>query len=102
MYCGNCASEIKDYAKYCPNCGNIAKPEPSPNNYVQNGHNSSPSGFSVASLIFGIIAIQILAFIFGGIAISKAKQTGQPTGLAKAGIILGIVWTIIAVCLYFL
>ena len=112
MFCGNCGNSIVDDAKFCSKCGNLVKVEPynegshfSNNsvsrNYVQNvqqnAYSSSPSGFSIAALVFGIIGLQILAYIFGGIAISKAKQTGQPTGMAIAGIVLGVIWTIIII-----
>ena len=53
------------------------------------------NGFAIASLIFGIIGGVLLGFIFGFIALSQTKRTGQNgRGLALAGVILSSMWTI--------
>ena len=53
------------------------------------------NGFAIASLIFGIIGGALLGFIFGFIALSQTKRTGQGgRGLAIAGLILSAMWTI--------
>lgn len=58
------------------------------------------NGLAIASLIFGIIGVQILAWVFGGIALSQISRTGQKgRGLAIAGIIIGIGWAVIALML---
>ena len=56
------------------------------------------NGFAIASLIFGIIGGVLLGFIFGFIALSQTKRTGQNgRGLALAGVILSSLWTILIV-----
>ena len=60
----------------------------------------------ILALIFGILGLgggfidtvqyftgilSILAIVFGSIARKNAKLTGQPTGMATAGMVLGII-----------
>ncbi len=53
------------------------------------------NGFAIAALIFGIIGGVLLGFIFGFIALSQTKRTGQNgRGMALAGIILSAMWTV--------
>jgi len=53
------------------------------------------NGFAIAALIFGIIGGALLGFIFGFIALSQTKRTGQTgRGMAIAGIVLSALWTI--------
>ena len=53
------------------------------------------NGFAIAALIFGIIGGALLGFIFGFIALSQTKRTGQSgRGMAIAGIVLSALWTI--------
>src|SRR5207245_6429985 len=61
------------------------------------------NGKAIASLVFGIISVlffwtsvidvvpAILAVVFGSLAISDAKRSGQPRGMALSGFILGLV-----------
>ena len=51
-------------------------------------------GKAIASLICGIVGLFIFGIVFGIIAIvlsNKSIQTNGPTGVAKAGKILGII-----------
>jgi len=41
--------------------------------------------------------LSILAIVFGSSAKKKAKQTGQPTGMATAGMVLGIIDVILTI-----
>lgn len=51
-------------------------------------------GFAVAALVFGILG-GWLAFVFGGLALSRIKRSGQSgRGLAIAGIVLACVWIV--------
>ncbi len=53
------------------------------------------NGFAIAALVFGIIGGALLGFIFGFIALSQTKRTGQGgRGLAIVGLILSTMWTI--------
>ena len=74
---------------------------PPPGGYPGPGYPPPPAqkpgtnGFAIASLIFGIIGGVLLGFIFGFIALSQTKRTGQNgRGLALAGVILSSMWTI--------
>jgi hypothetical protein len=76
-------------------------PYPPPGGYPGPGYPPPPAqkpgtnGFAIASLIFGIIGGVLLGFIFGFIALSQTKRTGQNgRGLALAGVILSSMWTI--------
>ena len=88
MFCKYCGKEIEVDGKYCSNCG-------------KNVEDALNSGFAIISLIFGIIStifygliiFQVLAIIFGIIALIKIKNkkaTGKKRAIA--GIILGILY----------
>lgn len=57
--------------------------------------------FAITSLVLGCVGVlmfwlygivPILAIIFGGISISKSRKAGvKPSGMATAGLVLGIV-----------
>ena len=66
---------------------------------------------AVCALIFGILGIigsfipvvqyfttilAVLGLILGAVARKKAKAAGQPTGVATAGLVLGIIGTVFA------
>lgn len=61
------------------------------------------NGLAITSMVLGIVGVflfwlysvvPILAIVFGGVAMSKAKQAGaKPSGMAIAGLVLGIVFT---------
>jgi hypothetical protein len=62
---------------------------------------------AIAALVCGILAIVclgpvagILAIIFGILAIREAKRTGIGRGMGIAGLVLGIVGSVMAVVLY--
>lgn len=62
-------------------------------------------GFSITALVLGCVSIvffwvyaivPILAIIFGGVALKQQKDAGvKPSGMAVAGLVLGIVFTAI-------
>ncbi|MGI9027841.1 MAG: zinc-ribbon domain-containing protein [Candidatus Saccharimonadales bacterium] len=130
MQCANCGNDLKQGARFCGNCGaqfmlpppvqpaetptpaSITGGQPQP---VPSTQNAGPppayavpkqprSGFSVTSLILGIVSI--LSFIIWFISIPFAiaaivfgfigKPKGSP-GMALAGIIMGIIGIILSV-----
>lgn len=72
--------------------------------------NGSSKGISIAALVCGIvgvaggwilswggIVVSIVAIILGAIGMKKAKENNEPKGLATAGLVLGIIGTVITV-----
>ena len=68
--------------------------------------NKPSKGLSIAALVCGIVgvvggwfpvvcyftlALSILGIIFGVLAMKRAKENGEPKGLAVAGLVCGIV-----------
>ena len=52
------------------------------------------NGFAVASLILGLVTGTLLAVVFGHVALSQIKRTGEGgRGMAIAGLVLGYIWT---------
>ncbi len=73
-------------------------PPPSPPvGGVPGGVPPGNNGLAVASLVLSIVGIccgigAIIGIILGFVALNQIKQTGQPgEGLAKAGIIVGVI-----------
>lgn len=61
------------------------------------------NGIAIAALVCGIVGVLCLQFIlgplaiiFGGIALGRANQGADHRGLAVAGLVLGIIATVIA------
>jgi len=87
-----------------------ASPSPyaSPNPYADHYPYAYPpvqdqttNGFAIASLVCSIVGIQILGWIFGGVALSQISRTGQKgRGLAIAGIVIGIAWALIGLMMF--
>lgn len=56
------------------------------------------NGLAIASLITGLLGLNVLAIIFGFIALSQIKKNGQGgRGMAIAGIIIGFATLIIGI-----
>jgi len=116
-YCKYCGKELKEQSKFCPYCGmSFESPQ-----QIQQHQYATPtyypikhSGFAIASLVLGIIAViftgiiilwyvgiilGILAIVFGAIAYLGQEQ--DKYGLA--GFICGIISIIISIViiLYF-
>jgi len=75
-------------------------------NDITQPQNQPTSGFAVTSLVLGCCSIvfffwvipPVLAIIFGGISISQSKKAGlKPSGMAVAGLTLGIIFTAVMV-----
>src|SRR3990172_8828215 len=60
------------------------------------------NGFAIAALITGLLGLNILAIIFGFVALNQIKTTGEGgKGMAIAGIILGFASIVIFVIIFF-
>lgn len=122
--CPVCNAQVRTTARACGACGATLSPldgEPSPtasahtipappqSPYPSDAypatvvHQARNSGLAIASLVLGLLGLcgigSILAIIFGAVAIrqideSNGALTGK--GMAKAGLILGIIWLAIS------
>lgn len=100
MVCNKCGSPITPGATFCTNCGAPVEAQ-APQTYNATPVYNAPQpeavpgkGLAVASMVVGIVSffcfgiiLGILAIIFGGVAKSK----GCKSGMATAGIVLGVV-----------
>ena len=69
---------------------------------MTNTQNQGTNGLAIASFVTSLFGLTILAIIFGHIAQSQIKQTGQGgSGLATAGLIIGYIFLGIQVILFF-
>lgn len=65
---------------------------------MTNTQNQGTNGLAIASFITSLFGITILAIIFGHIAQSQIKQTGQGgSGFAVAGLVIGYIVLVIQV-----
>ena len=96
MVCRNCGRELDADALFCPYCGCQVSAGQNSYAYAQNQAYAADrgKGFAIASLVLGIasfffsgIICGILAIVFG----CMAKKKGYVGGMAKAGIICGII-----------
>ena len=97
-YCRFCGSQIDDDARFCPECGNatdenLDQTRPSNTTSTTNTQTSNYHWAAVCALIFGILG-GWLAFVFGGIGLSKCTEKNDRT-MCKVGIALGAVQTVI-------
>lgn len=124
MFCRNCGNEVRDGDACCTHCGTPVDAAGNTNQqsgYQQSGYQPVPPrlrkpndgrGLSIAALVLGIcgvalfwimvvnwvvLASGILGIVFGYMGRKKSIAAyGQPSGLATAGFVLGIVGT--AIC----
>lgn len=105
MYCNKCGELNPEGADYCKKCGTllaheiplVQSPSISAGGLQALGNVHVTSGFSVASLVLGILGFSgicaILAIVFGAIGINQAnKRVAGGKGMAVAGVVLGSVW----------
>jgi hypothetical protein len=56
------------------------------------------NGLAVAALVLGVVGAWLLAVIFGHIAKSQIRRTGQAgDGMATAGLVLGYLWAAVSI-----
>ena len=103
-FCAKCGSEMEKGATFCANCGTsaegVTKVETSNND---NGGQVS-NGMATAGFVLSFF-VPVLGLIFSIIGLNKANQlNGSGRGLAKAGLILSIIWIVlevIAIIIYY-
>lgn len=112
MFCTNCGKEINDQADFCIHCGCATKKETAAAPMIDTNV-SEGKGASIAALVLGLIGVlfswfgwfcyialacAIAGIIFGAVGMKKSAQAhnGRSSGLAIAGLVLGIIGTVFA------
>lgn len=100
-FCAKCGNEIEKDATFCANCGTSAKETKAA---VKVEETSTQSGgtnvFGILGFIFSFF-VPVLGLIFSIIGLRKADEMGGSNrGLAKAGLILSIVFLALIVVIY--
>lgn len=91
-----------------PPSGGAPIPPPPPIGGVPGAVPQGNNGLAVASLVLSIVGVccgvgSIIGIILGFVALNQIKQTGQPgEGLAKAGIIVGVITLLIGISFFML
>ena len=87
MYCKNCGSQIDDNAVICPHCG-------VPQTAAQKDETNT---LAIVGFIFAFF-VPIVGLICSILGLKRAGEYGgKGHGLALAGLIVSIVWMVIAV-----
>ena len=106
MFCTKCGKEINDNSKFCVHCGasltNETATTPVMTPVVETTetvNNAEPvkkksNGLAVAGLVCSFF-IPLLGWIFGGIGLSKSKETGKGKGMSIAAIIISTVMFVV-------
>lgn len=106
-YCAYCGKELLDEALICSGCGcptdlyhkqNTQTQQTQVNQQPQTNVPLSTNTFAVLSLIFAFLS-PILGIIFGKIGLNEIRKNKNQKGedLAKAGLILSIIFLILGV-----
>ena len=92
MFCKNCGKEIDDRAVVCPNCGvQVGTVAPAEN---------KTNVLAIVGFIFAFI-MPIVGLICSIIGRNKAPECGgNGRGLATAGIVISVVWMVLAIIIY--
>ena len=92
MFCKNCGKEIDDRAVVCPNCGvQVGTVTPAEN---------KTNVLAIVGFIFAFI-MPIVGLICSIIGRNKAPECGgNGKGLATAGIVISVVWMVLAIIIY--
>ena len=95
-FCAKCGSEMEKGATFCANCGTSTKEEQT-TTVVENESGQTSNGMATAGFILSFF-VPVLGLIFSIIGLNKANQlNGAGRGMAKAGLILSIVWLVLEV-----
>ena len=95
MYCKKCGAQIDDDAYVCIHCGTLVKEMPQETAFAQNGAvqtGKKTNGMAIAGFVCSFL-FALLGLIFSIIGMKQCKERGDNGyGLAKAGMIISIVW----------
>ena len=96
-FCGNCGSKMDSDASFCTNCGSSGNAEVKAAPVANESNGQTVNGMAKAGFILSFF-VPALGLIFSIIGLNKAKQlSGNGKGLATAGLILSIIWLVIAI-----
>lgn len=100
MYCKKCGAQIDDDAYVCVHCGALVKEMPQETAFAQNGAvqtGKKTNGMAIAGFVCSFF-FALLGLIFSIIGMQQCKERGDNGyGLAKAGMIISIVWMAIVI-----
>ncbi len=101
MFCKNCGKEVNDHSYVCIHCGVKLAEEP---REVEKKRNNAAFGLGIAGFVISIVSAwlaayfcisSILAIVLSAVSISLANKNGDRHGIATAGLIVGIVFTVL-------
>ena len=94
-FCAKCGSEMEKGATFCANCGTSTKEEKI--TVVETSSGQTSNGMATAGFILSFF-VPVLGLIFSIIGLNRANQmNGAGRGMAKAGLILSIIWLVLEV-----
>lgn len=95
MYCKKCGAQIDDDAYVCIHCGTLVKELPQETAFAQNSAaqtGKKTNAMAIAGFVCSFL-FAILGLIFSIIGMKQCEERGDNGyGLAKAGMIISIVW----------
>lgn len=100
MICPNCGNNNPDDANVCSACGAPQQPAQTVYQAPVQPVQENGKSLAIASLVLGIISFIIMPYIAGALAIvlgAVAKKQGCKSGMATAGIVLGIVGIVLQI-----
>lgn len=95
-YCVRCGREADDNAEYCPSCGNRFDAG-QPQSTSSNPDDNSPA-VAILAVVFGALG-GWLGLVFAIIGMRTYTKGTRNYKMSKIGLILWIVWVIVAILL---
>lgn len=97
-FCAKCGNEIEKGTTFCANCGTPVEGTTKKVETESNDNGGQVSnGMATAGFVLSFF-VPVLGLIFSIIGLNKANQlNGAGRGLAKAGLILSIIWLVLEV-----
>lgn len=98
MYCKKCGAQIDDEAYVCVHCGALVRELPQETTFAQNSAvqmGKKTNAMAIAGFVCSFF-FALLGLIFSIIGMKQCKERGDNGyGLAKAGMIISIVWMVL-------